>query len=246
MENLSRILVRMSDAAKEALVQQIREGSPLFAAMSQENLATLLEIGRSTNVPAAQVLFHKGDEPDRFFVVVAGSARASAPSHDGRDLVVRLFAAGDICGEIAVLDGGARTADVTTTEPCELLVFERNRFNRYLIDHPEVTRELAGILARRLRQTTELLSDNAFLGVPARLAKVLLSLARSRGGASADDKVITIELSQQELAEMVGTSRVSINKQLREWEEQGLVEIKRRRLTIHDIGELEDFADVGL
>lgn len=140
----------------------------------------------------------------------------------------------------------ARTADVTTTEACELLVFERNRFNRYLLDHPEVALELARLLARRLRHTTELLSDNAFLGVPARLAKVLLSLARSGGDPNDVEQRIEIELSQQELGEMVGTSRVSINKQLREWEEQGLVKIRRRRLKILDFEGLEDFADMSL
>ncbi len=236
----------MSDAAKEVLVRQIRESSPLFASMEPNSIADLLEIGRTTKVPSGHILFHKGDEPDRFFVLVKGSAKASAPSHDGRDLVLRLLSSGDVFGEIAVLDGGARTADVTTTEPCEVLIFERKRFNRFLLDHPEVAVELAGVLARRLRHTTELLSDNAFLGVPARLAKVLLSLARSSGGPADDEKRIEIELSQQELGEMVGTSRVSINKQLRDWEEQGLVGIKRRRLTILDIDRLEDFADMCL
>ncbi len=236
----------MSEAAKDALIRQIREGNALFARVDPESIADLLEIGRTTEVPAGHVLFHKGDEPDRFFVLVTGSARASAPSHDGRDLVVRLLTAGEIFGEIGVLDGMARTADVTTTEACELLVFERNRFNRYLLDHPEVALELARLLARRLRHTTELLSDNAFLGVPARLAKVLLSLARSGGDPNDVEQRIEIELSQQELGEMVGTSRVSINKQLREWEEQGLVKIRRRRLKILDFEGLEDFADMSL
>jgi CRP/FNR family cyclic AMP-dependent transcriptional regulator len=246
MEQPSSILASMSDAANDALIRQVREGSPLFASIEQESLAALLEIGRTTKVPAGHVLFHKGDEPDRFFLIVAGAARASAPSHDGRDLVLRLFAAGDILGEIAVMDGGQRTGDVTTTKACELLVFERNRFNRYLHDHPDVALELVRILAQRLRHTTELLTDNVFLGVSARLAKVLLSLARNNADIMTDDEHITIELSQQELAELTGTSRVSINKQLREWEEQGLVEIKRRHLTIRDLDGLEDFADVCL
>ena len=236
----------MSSTARESLIQKVREGSPLFAALSDEKLSQLLDIGRTTKVPAGQLLFRKGDDPDRFFVIVSGSAKANTPSTDGRSLVVRLFGPGDIFGEIAVLDGGARTADVATSEPCELLIFERTRFNRYLLEHPAMGIELLGVLARRLRHTTELLVDNVFLGVPVRLARVLIGLARSQSEISPHERQITIELSQQEIADMAGTSRVSINKQLREWEELGLLEIKRRRLTILDIDGLEDCVEVYL
>jgi CRP/FNR family cyclic AMP-dependent transcriptional regulator len=236
----------MSNTARESLIHQVRENSPLFAALSSESLSQLLDMGRTTKVPAGQLLFRKGDEPDRFFVIVTGSAKASTPSTDGRSLVVRLLGPGDIFGEIAVLDGGARTADVATSKPCELLIFERARFKRYLLDHPEMGIELLGVLARRLRLTTELLVDNVFLGVQVRLARVLIGLARSQSDISPRESQITIELSQQEIAEMAGTSRVSINKQLREWEKLGLLEIKRRRLTILDIEGLEDCVEVCL
>ena len=236
----------MSNTARESLIHQVRENSPLFAALSSENLSQLLDMGRTTKVPAGQLLFRKGDEPDRFFVIVIGSAKASTPSTDGRSLVVRLLGPGDIFGEIAVLDGGARTADVATSEPCELLIFERTRFNRYLLDHPEMGIELLGVLARRLRLTTELLVDNVFLGVPVRLARVLIGLARNQSDISPGERQSTIELSQQEIADMAGTSRVSINKHLREWEELGLIEINRRRVTILDSDGLEDCAEVCL
>ena len=248
MQNENRVAYTqcMSNAARESLIRKVREGSPLFAALSSENLSQLLDIGRTTKVPAEELLFRKGDVPDRFFVIVTGSAKANAPSTDGRSLVVRLLGPGDIFGEIAVLDGGARTADVATSEPCELLIFERARFNRFLLDHPEMGIELLGVLARRLRLTTELLVDNVFLGVHVRLARVLIGLARSQSDINPGERQVTIELSQQEIADMAGTSRVSINKQLREWEELGLVEINRRRLTILDIDGLEDCAEVCL
>lgn len=240
------ILGAMPESQKNDLLRRIQEGSPLFSALGTANLKALLEIGRTSKVAAGHTLFHMGDEPDRFFVIITGSARASAPSHDGRDLVLRLLTHGDVFGEIGVLDGGVRTADVVTTAPCELLVFERNRFKRYMLERPEVAIELVEVLAKRLRQTTELLTDNVFLGVPARLAKVLLGLARSNMPSEMGDGRIEIEFSQQELADMTGTSRVSINKQLRAWEELGLVGIKRRNLTIHDIQGLENFAEVCL
>lgn len=240
------ILNAMSESGENTLIRRIRERSALFAALGPANFEALLEIGRTTQVAAGHTLFHKGDPPDRFFVIIAGSAKASAPSHDGRDLVLRLLAPGDVFGEIGVLDGGVRTADVVTTTACELLVFERIRFKQYMLERPEVAIELVGVLAKRLRHTTELLTDNVFLAVPARLAKILLGLARERTPSAPENDRLEITLSQQELADMVGTSRVSINKQLRAWEDLGLVDIKRRHLTINDIDGLEDFIEVCL
>jgi CRP-like cAMP-binding protein len=236
----------MPESEKNTLIRLIRDSSPLFSRLESEHIGALLDIGRTTKVESGQMLFRKGDEPDRFFVIVTGSARAVVPSHDGRDLVLRLMGPGDVFGEIAALDGEARTADVITTEACELLIFERNRFKQYMLERPEVATELVAVLARRLRTTTELLTDNVFLGVPARLAKVLLGLARGRTPSGPEKDRIDIEYSQQELADMTGTSRVSINKQLRAWEDLGLVSIKRRLLTILDIEGLEDCAEVGL
>lgn len=236
----------MTESKKNDLTRRIRKGSPLFASLGPANFEALIEIGRTTQIAAGHTLFHKGDEPDRFFVIITGSARASVPSHDGRDLVLRLLGPGDVFGEIGVLDGGVRTADVATTEVCELMVFERNNFKRYMLERPEVAIELVGVLAQRLRHTTELLTDNVFLGVPARLAKVLFGLAGGSTAPASEKHRVEITLSQQELANMTGSSRVSINKQLRAWEDLGLVDIKRRRLTIHDIDGLKYFTELCL
>lgn len=127
---------------RDALKRRIREESTLFSTLNEREIDALLDIARVTQVGAKHRVFHKGNKADRFFALMRGRARVTTTSHDGRELVLRLLEPGDIFGEIAVLDGRDRTADVVTSEPCELLVIERNRFNAYLLERPEVDLKL--------------------------------------------------------------------------------------------------------
>jgi len=228
----------------QSLRQRIQETSPLFSSLEAGELEALLAIGRRTKVPGNHSLFQRGSAADRFFVLLSGRARVVFTAHDGRELVVRLLEPGDVFGEIAVLDGGERTATVSTTEPCELLVVERSRLRSHLIAHPELNLKLLSLLAARLRQTTELLTDNVFLDVATRLAKVLRALVQSHGKPTRSGTRIDLKISQQELADMTGTSRVSVNKQLMSWQEQGLLSTERRVVTVHDMSAMEALAGV--
>jgi CRP-like cAMP-binding protein len=229
-----------------ALRQLIRETSLLFSALTDAELEFLLDLGRTMDVPARQPLFYRGDDPDRFFLLIQGHAKVTTTAQDGRELVLRMLGPGDFFGEIAVLDGSERTADVTTTESSEVLVIERKRFLTYLREHPAVAVKLLGILAAKLRETTEQLSDNVFLDVSARLAKILLALANSYGEESDGGQRIELKLSQQDLADMAGTSRVSVNKLMRSWEDQRIVHTEKRFITIDDLSALEALTGVYL
>lgn len=167
-------------------------------------------------------------------------------AQDGRELVLRLLGPGDVFGEIAVLDGSERTADVTTTEASEVLVIERKRFLAYLRENSNIAVKLLGIMAAKLRDTTEQLSDNVFLDVSARLAKILLALASNYGEESASGRRIELKLSQQDLADMAGTSRVSVNKLMRGWQEQNIIHTEKRFITVHDLSALEEISGVYL
>lgn len=149
---------------------------------------------------------------------------------------------GEVFGEVALLDGKPRSADAIAITACELLVIDRRDFIPFLEARPALCIRLLGVLCERLRRTSEQVQDLLFLDVRIRLAKALLHLAamQSDGGGGRD---ISIEISQRELGNLVGSSRESINKQMREWQTAGLLRVRGGRLVISDLAELRRLSE---
>ena len=150
-------------------------------------------------------------------------------------------------GEVALLDGGVRSATCTTIEPCELLVVERAQFMELLESSPNIAVKLLHVLAQRLRRLSQRSEDAAFLDVPSRLARSLLDLATrfgERQRAPASDISIALRLSQQELGDLVGATRESVNKHLSDWTRQGILKVRDGRMVISDIDSVRRIARV--
>jgi CRP-like cAMP-binding protein len=145
-------------------------------------------------------------------------------------------------GELPLLVGGQRTATVTALEPTELVVLDRREFLRFVREHPEAAVELLAVLGERVVRLSEYLEDTIFLGVAARIAKKLLLLADQFGGDEADGVRVSLRLSQSELASFVGTTRETLNKQIRAWGEAGIVHMEAGSITIHRRDELARLA----
>jgi len=169
------------------------------------------------------VLFRKGDPGTALYVLVSGAMRVDAPSEGGRNAVFNLILPGEIFGEIAALDGGIRTADAVAIEQSELMVIDRRDIVPVIRRHPELALRLIEILCARVRRTSEQVEDMVFLDLAARLAKVLLYIKQKSVG-SPDAR---IRVTQREISQMVGASRESTNKQLRDWERAKLLRIER-------------------
>jgi CRP-like cAMP-binding protein len=178
--------------------------------------------------------------------VLSGRLKASAAGADGKEIVFNVCDPGEVIGEIALLDSNPRSATIVALEPSELLVLDRRDFLPFLERHPRVAIELAELLASRLRRLSELAEDSVLLALRARLAKKLVSFAQRYGRTTPDGVEIDLPFSQQELGEMVGTSRESINKQLRAWAEQGLLLSSRGRITLRDAAALEALARLAI
>ena len=151
---------------------------------------------------------------------------------------------GGVFGEVALLDGRPRAADVVALEETELLVLERGRFLPFLAANPEVTARLFAVLCERLRRTSEHLEDALFLEAPSRLARWLLRLAEMFGeeeGAEGGVR-LGIKLSQQQIGNLVGISRESINKHLGDWHRAGHVAVRGGLIAILDREALEGIA----
>jgi len=170
------------------------------------------------------VLFRKGDQGSSFYLLISGAVRIDAPSESGRGAILNLITPGEIFGEIAALDGSVRTADAVAVEPSELMVIDKREFIPVLRKYPELAVRFIEILCGRIRRTSEQVEDIVFLDLGGRLAKVLLFLHQK---AAADPSQAKVRITQREISQIVGASRESTNKQLRQWERKKLLQIER-------------------
>jgi CRP-like cAMP-binding protein len=207
----------------------------LLGHLTPEELERLLAPARVERLDEGRVLFRKGDPGDRLYVVLAGRISIGTTSEEGKEVVLNVLGRGAVFGEIALLDGKARTADATAMAECHLLVLERKDFMPFLEGHPEVAARLIAVLCERVRWVSESYEDALFMDLPARLAKRLLILAESYGEPAGEAATrIEFPLSQQELAKMTGVSREAVNKLLRSWQSEGLIALDHSHLTILD------------
>ncbi len=206
--------------------------SELFARLSDDELARIEALARVRDVAADEVILKKGGAPTEFYALLEGEARISAEAADGREFFIRRLGPGDVFGEIAVFDRRPRTANVVATCPTRLAVFDARDLRDHLRRVPEAAIALLEVLAERVRRTHELLEDSVFLKVGARLAKVLMGLALDRGEDVDDGRRIAQPLTQSELAQMVGTTREGINRQLAAWEREGWVRREEEHIVL--------------
>ena len=175
--------------------------------------------------------------------MVSGRIRISTGTAEGREIFLNIMEPGDTFGEIALLDGGTRTATATAIEAAELVSIRREPFFELLEREPKAALELLRLCGERLRWTSGLLEDAAFLDAPARLAKRLLSLGELHGEDSAGGR--TVRISQEELANFLGASRQSVNEQLQDWKTRGWVALGRGTVTVRDAAALRRAISAG-
>jgi CRP/FNR family transcriptional regulator, cyclic AMP receptor protein len=213
--------------------------NPLFCEFTPPILERISTYAKRRSVSKGATIFEKGDAGVGLIGVVSGSVKISVTSADGRDIVLNIIHPGEVFGEIALLDGRARTANATAMSDCELIVIERREFIPFLRSEPDVTLKLMEILCSRLRKTSEQVQDVTFLSMSARLAKALLRLTANAGPAKPASKVA---ITQREISQIVGRSRESTNKQLRAWAKRGWIRLERGSVTVLKADKLMDIA----
>jgi CRP/FNR family cyclic AMP-dependent transcriptional regulator len=202
---------------------------PLFGQLPGVALDQLAGHLRPRRYARGDVIFYQGDPGTSLYIVQEGRVKLALTSAEGREAILDLIGPGEVFGELALLDGEPRSADAVTTEPSRLLLLHRDEFVRFLLERPQLTVDLLGILSRRLRRDAQLLQDAAFQDVPTRLARTLLRLAKhSPEGRQA----ATPRLTQTDLAGLVGTTRETLNKWLGIYQDQGLIRLDRGHVVI--------------
>jgi CRP/FNR family cyclic AMP-dependent transcriptional regulator len=207
---------------------QLLRSHPFFSDFSPAIMERLVSRAVVRKVKKGKVLFRKADVGSSLYAVCSGTIRISVPSPHGKEAILNIFTAREIFGEIALLDGGVRTADAVATEDSELLVIDRRDFIPLVRENPDLALRLIELVCGRLRRTSDQVEDAVFLDLPRRLAKVLLEMHSRASGEQAQ----IISITQRDLSQMVGASRESANKTLREWERKGWLKLRHRGVTI--------------
>ena len=222
---------------------EILSGVGLFEGMGDGELASIATLTTTRQLASRDELFHKGDQGSQVYVVCSGRLKILTTSRLGTCVVFNTVGPGEVIGELALISGTPRNATVIAVEPCVLLVIERRDFLAFLRSRPEAAIQLLAILADRLRAVNEMVEDTLFLNVSPRLAKKLTSYAERYGKRTSSGVRIDLKLSQEEWGDLVGTTRESINKQLRNWASEGMLSLDRGYVVIHQIEGLERIAN---
>ena len=215
----------------------IADGS-IFAGLTRRELDAVLALAVKKRYEPRAVVLKKGDPALQIYLIARGRLKAITAGGDGKHAALSIMGPGEVFGEVAVLDGEPRSATITAIEPCELLIIQRNDFFHFLEKNPRAAIKLLEVLSRRLRRLSERLEDSPFLELDARLAKELVRLAARYGEASPRGRRIDLKLSQQELGDLVRASRESVNKQLRAWIGDGLIELDAGRIIVKNAAAL--------
>jgi CRP/FNR family transcriptional regulator, cyclic AMP receptor protein len=218
----------------------------LFRGLAPEILDELVAMSVAKDLKDGDVLFLKGAPGDGLYGVLSGSVRITIPSLTGRELILAVMGPGQLFGEIALLDGGERTASAEALGATRVLLVPHRPFTALLSKRPELCVYFLRIMCDRMRVTNTRLEDAAFLGLGARLAKVLLHLALESGTTGPDGPMIRRRLSQTALGQMVGSSRESVNKQLQAWKRAGWISMERGRIILRRPQSLEGVARTPL
>jgi CRP/FNR family cyclic AMP-dependent transcriptional regulator len=217
----------------------------LFRELEAEDRNALFGRVRLRTYSPGQAIFLMGSPGDSMMAVLSGSVRISVPSPDGKEIVLAILQAGEVFGEIALLDGKERTADAKAMTECSLGILERREVVAFLERHPKTWPKLVEVLCSRLRNTDQHIAELALLDLPVRLAKALLRLANVETVASNGRAVLQVQLSQRELGNICGATRESINKCLRAWQRRGIIEIEESLVTVANRTALEELAELA-
>ncbi len=206
----------------------------LFSDMPEGDLRRLEASMTRRSYTGGQIIFHMGDDGGSLYLIARGRVKVSIPSPQGDEVILAILSAGEILGELSLIDGKPRSASAEAIGKTEILCLQREAFLEFLRTRFDAALHVLEVLARRLRETDASLADAHFLDLRSRLAKKIIDLARIFGIREKDKLRIGVQVTQRDLASMVGAARESVNKQFMQMQQEGLVHLENRYITILD------------
>jgi CRP/FNR family transcriptional regulator, cyclic AMP receptor protein len=182
--------------------------------------------------PRGHVIFAEGEQGDRLYIIANGKVKIGRKSPDGRENLLAVFGPSDMFGELSIFDPGPRTSSATTITEVRAYSMDRSALKEWIGKRPDIAEQLLRVIARRLRRTNNSLADLIFTDVPGRVAKALLQLARQFGSQESGLLRVTHDLTQEEIAQLVGASRETVNKALADFAQRGWLRLEGKSVLI--------------
>ncbi|MFA5919328.1 MAG: Crp/Fnr family transcriptional regulator [Candidatus Nanopelagicaceae bacterium] len=218
----------------EAIVRR----APLFTALDDAAAASLRASMDTVRLPKGATLFSEGDEGHHLYVIIEGKLKLGTSSGDGRENLLSILGPGEMFGELSLFDAGPRTATATAVTDVRLLSLGHDQVIPWVTRHPQVALDLLERLAQRLRRTNEVVGDLVFSDVPGRVAKALMDLGDRFGKETDEGLYVNHDLTQEELAQLVGASRETVNKALADFASRNWIRLDGRAVLIIDVDRL--------
>lgn len=234
MIDVTNCYVYLVRTVKGLVVSDSLRSATLFSGLDEEAAESMIASMSTITLERGETLFTEGDAGSALFVVTDGKVKLGRTSPDGRESLLAILGPGQVFGELSLLDPGPRSATVSAVTDAELSSLSHDALMPLLAEHPSVARAMLNQLAGRLRRTNEVVGDLVFSDVPGRVSKALLDLA-GRFGRHADDGIhVNHDLTQEELAQLVGASRETVNKALADFASRGWLRLEPRSVVIRD------------
>jgi CRP-like cAMP-binding protein len=218
--------------------QEVIRKAPLFTALDDAASASLLANMVSVKIAKGTILFAEGDGGDQLYVIAEGKLKLGTSSGDGRENLLSILGPGEMFGELSLFDPGPRTSTATAVTDAKLLSLGQEKLLPWLVENPKVSLQLLAGLAQRLRRTNEAVGDLVFSDVPGRVAKALIDLGERFGKKTDEGLFVHHDLTQEELAQLVGASRETVNKALADFAGRNWLKLDGRAVLITDFERL--------
>jgi len=218
--------------------EEVVRRAPLFTALDEAAAVSLRASMDSVKIAKGSILFKEGDGGEHLYVIVDGKLKLGTSSGDGRENLLSILGPGEMFGELSLFDPGPRTSTATAVTDAKLLSLSHEKVIPWLKQNPEVSLQLLTRLSQRLRRTNEAVGDLVFSDVPGRVAKALIDLGDRFGKTTPEGLLVNHDLTQEELAQLVGASRETVNKALADFAGRGWLKLDGRSVLIADVDRL--------
>jgi CRP-like cAMP-binding protein len=218
--------------------EEVVRRAPLFTALDEAAAVSLRASMDSVKIAKGSILFKEGDDGEHLYVIIDGKLKLGTSSGDGRENLLSILGPGEMFGELSLFDPGPRTSTATAVTDAKLLSLSHEKVIPWLKQNPEVSLQLLTRLSQRLRRTNEAVGDLVFSDVPGRVAKALIDLGDRFGKTTPEGLLVNHDLTQEELAQLVGASRETVNKALADFAGRGWLKLDGRSVLIADVERL--------
>jgi CRP/FNR family transcriptional regulator, cyclic AMP receptor protein len=212
--------------------------TPLFEALSDEDASALRAGIINVHLNRGERLFSEGDGGDKLYIILEGKIKLTKAAPDGRENLLSVHGPGEMFGELSLFDPIPRTSSATAVTSARLAGLAHDDLRTWLTSRPEVAMQMLQALAQRLRRINDVKADLVFTDVPGRVAKALLDLADRFGVMTPEGVQVNHDLTQEELAQLVGASRETVNKALADFTARGWIQLAAKSVLVTDTDRL--------